>query len=56
MGGSMKYYRQKWLGSEETILNGAIEDTTKMLEVAAILDMFFSRNREKEATTQAGVL
>lgn len=51
MGGSIKYYRQKWLGGEETILNGAIEDTAAISSILVILDMFFSTNRGKEAAT-----
>lgn len=56
VGGSMKYYRQKRLGSEETIVDGTIEHIAATSSILVILDMFFSRNREKEATTQAGVL
>lgn len=51
MGGSIKYYQQKCLGGEGTVLNGATEDTAATSSNSVILVMFFSRNRGKEAAT-----
>lgn len=50
MGGSIKYYWQKWLGSEETVLKGALEDFAATSSISVILDMFFCKKGKEAAT------